>query len=179
MNLSDLVLGDQADDSVRQVARQFDLSETEARAAMQQILPALQRGMQRNSEVKGLDELLAAIEDGNHSRYVEEPTVLGNKATTDDGNGILGHIFGSKEVSRNVATHASAKTGLSSSLLKKLLPVVATIAMGSLSKKVLGGSNRRAPARSQSRGIIASILDSDNDGSVIDDVLGMAWKIMV
>lgn len=179
MNLTDLVLRDQADDSVRQLAKQFDLSEDQARSAMQELLPALQRGMQRNGQIKGLDELLAAIENGNHSRYVEQPTVLGNKATTDDGNSILGHIFGNKEVSRNVATHASAKTGLSSSLLKKLLPVVATIAMGSLSKKVLGGTTRQVPERTQSRGMIASILDSDNDGSVIDDVLGMAWKMMV
>ena len=57
--------------------------------------------------------------------------------------------------------------------------MVATIAMGSLSKKVLGGTTRQVPERTQSRGMIASILDSDNDGSVIDDVLGMAWKMMV
>jgi hypothetical protein len=47
-----------------------------------------------------------------------------------DGNGILGHILGSKDVSRQVAAQASARTGIGADVLKKMLPLVATLAMG-------------------------------------------------
>ncbi len=185
MNLFDLVLGDQNKAAVSQVANQFGLSEGQARKAIEQMLPSLQRGMQHNtSDEKGLDELLSAIETGNHKRYLDDPSILGRQETTDDGNSILGHIFGSKDVSRRVASSAAEKTGLSTGLLKKMLPVVASIAMGAMSKQIFGkgifggGSSRTAASAQQSRGIIASLLDSDNDGSIIDDILGMAFKMM-
>jgi hypothetical protein len=41
------------------------------------------------------------------------------------GNQILGHIFGSKDTSRDVATQASQESGFDRSVLKKLLPIVA------------------------------------------------------
>jgi len=112
-----------------------------------------------------------ALEGGNHSRYVDEPSILGRKQTTQDGNDILGHIFGNKDVSRHVAKRASKKTGLGAGLLKKMLPVVATMVMGSLGKKVLGGSSRK-----QSSGFLTQLFDRDKDGSMVDDVLGMAFK---
>lgn len=180
MNLIDLVLGDKNNGTISQMAEQFGLSEDQTRNAVGQLLPSLQRGMQHNTGAeKGLDELLAAIEKGKHNRYVDEPGILANTQTTDDGNSILGHIFGNKDVSRNVANNAAKSSGISASILKKMLPVVASIVMGTISKQVFGGSSSgRRAAPKQSRGIIASMLDSDNDGSVIDDILGMAFKMM-
>jgi hypothetical protein len=179
MNLQDLILGSENNSKISEIAKQFNLNEDQTRGAIGQLLPSLQRGIQRNtSGEKGLDELLAAIEKGNHQRYLDEPNILSKQQSADDGNSILGHIFGNKEVSRNVATHASKNTGLSSGLMKKLLPIIASIAMGTISKKVLGGGRSRQSAPSQSRGIVASLLDSDNDGSVIDDILGMAFKAL-
>ncbi len=180
MNLIDLVLGDNNKGAISQMADQFGLSEDQTRNAVGQLLPSLQRGIQHNTgQEKGLDELLAAIEKGKHERYVDNPNILGNQQTTDDGNSILGHIFGNKEVSRNVATSASKSSGISSSILKKMLPVVASIVMGTMSKQIFGGnSSGRRAATKQSRGIVASMLDSDNDGSVIDDILGMAFKML-
>lgn len=180
MNLMDLVLGDQNKGTISQMAEQFGLSEDQTRNAVGQLLPSLQRGIQHNTGAeKGLDELLSAIEKGKHDRYIDEPGMLGNTQTTDDGNSILGHIFGNKEVSRNVANNAAKSSGISSSILKKMLPVVASIVMGTMSKQIFGGSSSgRKSASNQSRGIVASMLDSDNDGSVIDDILGMAFKML-
>jgi len=114
------------------------------------------------------------LEDGKHSRYLDEPSVLGQKETTQDGNDILGHIFGNKDVSRHVAKRASKETGLGASLLKKMLPVVATMIMGGLGKKLLGGG--RSVSRQESSGFLTQLFDRDKDGSMIDDVLGMAFK---
>ncbi|MGB1310712.1 MAG: DUF937 domain-containing protein [Leucothrix sp.] len=175
MNITDLLLGKQSTDAVGALARQFGISEAQARDAVASMAPSLSRGMQhRTKESAGLDSLINALGKGNHSQYIDDPGVLGRKETTKDGNSILGHIFGSKEVSRNVAKHASQETGLGTSLLKKMLPVVATMVMGTLGKSLLGGGS--APQAKQSSGILGSLLDSDGDGSIMDDVLGMAFK---
>ncbi|MBK7469630.1 MAG: hypothetical protein IPI73_02305 [Betaproteobacteria bacterium] len=54
-------------------------------------------------------------------------------ARADDvnrGNDVLGQIFGSKDVSRAVAQNAAAQSGLDSSLLKKMLPMLAMLVAG-------------------------------------------------
>ncbi len=175
MNITDLLLGKESAGSVGALARQFGITEAQARDAVASMAPSLSRGMQHHTkENAGLDSLINALGKGNHSKYIDDPGVLGRPETTDDGNSILGHIFGNKEVSRNVAKHASQETGLGSSLLKKMLPVVATMVMGTLGKSILGGGS--APAAKQSSGILGTLLDSDRDGSIMDDVLGMAFK---
>ena len=47
-----------------------------------------------------------------------------------DGNGILGHIFGSKDVSRQVAARAAQSSGVAPDILAKMLPLVAATGHG-------------------------------------------------
>ena len=54
-----------------------------------------------------------------------------------------------------------------------MLPVVASMVMGALGKKMLGGGGR---SRQESTGFLTKIFDRDRDGSMVDDVLGMAFK---
>lgn len=60
--------------------------------------------------------------------------------------------------------------------------VIATMLMGSLSKKTssmgLAGQGMQASGTSGMTGMLGSLLDSDNDGSVVDDLLGMARRFM-
>ena len=178
-SLLDLLLSGDNKSTIDQLSKNFGLDESQTRSAVKELIPALSRGLQNNSSSEpGMNDLLEALRTGEHSRYMDQPTSLGANTTTKDGNDILGHIFGSKEVSREVASRASSKTGISSSLLKKMLPVLASVAMGTLGKSLLGGSSR-SNNRSASSGILGSLLDSDRDGSVWDDVLGMAARTML
>lgn len=175
MNITDLLLGNQNTDAVSQLARKLGINEEQARAAIEQLAPSLSRGLQhRTKSDNGLGGLLDALQKDTHSRYLDKPDLLGKQDTVEDGNSILGHIFGNKDVSRNVAKHAGEQTSLGATLMKKALPIVAAMVMGSLSKSIFGGG--QAPARQESGGLLSSLLDTDNDGSVIDDVLGMAFK---
>lgn len=177
MNITDLLLGQENQSAISQLAQKLGVSEAEARQIVAEVTPTLSRGMQRRADDQGgFGNLLDALGSGNHSRYVEKPEILGRQETIDDGNSILGHIFGSKDVSRNVARNAEQNTGIAGSLIKKALPIVATMVMGSLGKQIFGGGSP-APAATQSGGLLTSLLDSDRDGSVIDDVLGMAFKM--
>ncbi len=55
-------------------------------------------------------------------------------------------MFGSKDVSRQVAAHASRQTVLGADLLKQMLPVVAAMTMGVLSKQRPVSPSTRGPA---------------------------------
>ena len=178
MNLSDILLDSENANAISTIARKFGLSEDQAHEAVASLIPSLNRGLQhRTKEEIGVNDILDALGKGNHAKYLDDPERLEQQATTDDGNAILGHILGSKEVSRNVAKDAAAKTGIGSSLMKKLLPIVASMVMASLSKKVFGGDSTPTTNQSESGGLLTSLLDSDHDGSIIDDVLGMAFKV--
>lgn len=177
MNLLNILLDNQNAPAIGQLARNFGLSEASARQAVEQMAPALTRGMQRNiSNPQGLEALMGALTKGNHQRYVDQPESLGEADTLADGNAILGHLLGSKDVSRNVASHAAANTGLDDGLLKKMLPVLASMVMGSMSKQATAGG--MAGGKAATGGLLTQLLDSDKDGSVMDDILGMAGRFM-
>jgi len=178
-NILDMLTSGNNGQTVKDLSKQFNLPEAQTRTAMEELIPALTRGMQRNTaSTPGMDDLLDALRTGEHARYMDEPGSLSNPNTTKDGNDILGHVFGNKEVSREVANRVSKKSGVSSTILKKMLPVLASLAMGALSKGVLG-SSKSARGNAGAPGLLGSLLDSDRDGSIWDDVLSMAAKTML
>lgn len=177
MNILDLLLSNENKPALDELSRNFGLNEDQTRQAVEGLIPALSRGMQNNTgSENGMDDLLDALRSGKHAEYMEQPNTLSRPETSEDGNGILGHIFGKKQVSRDVAAQVSKQSGISSTILKKMLPVVASLVMGAISKKVIGGNSAGQVNRANSGGLIGMLLDSDRDGSIWDDVLGMAAK---
>jgi hypothetical protein len=196
MNLLESLIGGNNDDVVNELAKQLGVGTDDARKAAEQLVPALGRAINNNAATdNGLDSLIKALDNGDHATYLDNPSSLGKDSTEQDGNAILGHLFGSKDVSRNIANYGAKQSGLSSVLLKKALPILATLVMSSLSKKLLGrgkqsgsvfgggGSNNdifgTGVAAKQNRGILATFLDSDKDGSIIDDLLSLAIKAAI
>jgi len=179
-NILDMLLSGNNGNTIKDLSKQFDLPEDQTRSAVEELIPALTRGMQNNTQsAPGMDDLLDALRTGDHTRYMDQPDILNKPATTKDGNDILGHIFGTKEVSREVANRVSKKSGVSSTILKKMLPVLASLAMGALSKGVFGGSKAGASNNASAGGLVGALLDSDRDGSIWDDVLKLAAKTML
>ena len=181
MNLIKMILSAQSGGMVNQLAKNFGIGSSDAKNAIGQLLPSLAKGIQNNTaKPGGLDALLGALKKGNHQKYIDNPDLLNNSDTVTDGNNILGHILGSKDVSRNVAGHASEKTGLDSGILKKMMPFVATMAMGAMGKQASGGGLLSALTgggqSSSNQGLLSSFLDADKDGSVVDDLLNLAKK---
>ncbi|MCB1878029.1 MAG: DUF937 domain-containing protein [Chromatiales bacterium] len=180
MNLLDMILSQNNGQQVEQLARQFGIGTNQAQDALSKLVPALGQGVRNNiSNQGGLDDLLGAIQRGNHGRYVDDPSALGDPRAVEEGNGILGHLLGSKDTSRQLAGAASQSTGLDSSLLKKMLPVIASMVMGSLSKQS-SNLGMQPSGRTSSGGgafdLLTNFLDADKDGSILDDLAGMAGK---
>lgn len=139
-----------------ELGRQFGLNEAQTRAAFEQLAPVVAAGIRRNNQSdNGLESLLKALQAGNHSRYADDPTSLQFDQVADDGNAMLGYIFGSKDVSRGVANQAADLSGVGSAVLKKMLPVIAAIIMGQLAKRMGGGG---APQSGGSGGGLGDIL---------------------
>ena len=179
MDLLQSVLNAQNGAAVSALGRNFGLNQEQTVAAVQQLVPALAAGLSRNSaQPAGLDGLMAALAGGSHQRYLDDPATLSDAASVQDGNGILGHILGSKDVSREVAARASERTGIGSDVLKQMLPLVATLAMGALSKQAAATRGPASAPHAGVLGMLTPLLDSNRDGSIADDVMGMFGKFL-
>lgn len=183
MDILSAILNAQGGGAVRQLGQNFGLGEDQAQSALSALLPMLAGAAHQNArQAGGMDALLGALGGGNHQRYLDDPSTLGSPETIQDGNGILGHLLGSKEVSRQVAARASQQTGIGADLLKKMLPVVAGMMMGGLSKQTSNfGAAASAGARAVPQqasegllGMLTPLLDRNRDGSAMDDILRMA-----
>lgn len=180
--LMDTILGAGGGGVLQKVAGQFGLDESQAASAIQALLPALTGGVQRNvAQEGGLESLMGALTGGGHQQYLDDPSTLEDESTRDDGNSILGHLLGSKDVSRQVAAQASAETGLGTDVLKQMLPIVASLAMGALAKQSQGNNLAGMMQSGESSGVmgmLGSFLDQNHDGSMVDDVLkGVAGQL--
>ena len=136
------------------------------------VAPALMRSVQKQTVADGgISALKNALGSGGHQRYLDNPELMADDAARADGNNILGHLFGSKDVSRNVAAQAAEKTGIDVGLVKKALPLLAGLAMGSLSKS----SNAGKSLDESLPGLLGGLTGGDDDFG-LDDVLGLAKK---
>jgi hypothetical protein len=180
VNILDSIMNAGNGAAVRQIGSQVGLDEAQTASALAALVPALSAGLRQNAQTPdGLGGLIGALSGGAHQRYVDDPTVLGAADTIADGNGILGHILGSKDVSRQVAAQAGAQTGLSPEILKRLLPLVATLVMGAMSRQAAANGPASLNAGSGSGGLLDMLggaLDSNRDGSALDDITGMLGR---
>jgi hypothetical protein len=186
---------------IAQIAQELGIDQQTAMTGAAALLPAVLGGFKKQAQAQpnGLDGLAGMLGGLGGGGLLD--AVLAPQATPiDQGNAVLGQIFGSPDVSRQVAGQASGATGLSPELLKKLLPIVAMAAAGMMAKsasaggaaapaqgglggllgQVMGGltgGSAAAPAAAGGLGGLASMLDFDGDGNPLDDIMGMAAKL--
>jgi hypothetical protein len=164
--------------AVQRIGSQFGLGEQQTASALSALVPALAAGLQKNVQNEGgLGSLIAALSGGGHQRYIDNPQSLGDPAAVQDGNSILGHVLGSKDVSRDVASRAAAQTGISADVMKQMLPLVATMVMGALARRSGGGAAGLSGGGGLA-GMLGSMLDGNRDGSIAEDVTGALGKFL-
>jgi hypothetical protein len=178
MNILGTLLGSVQGGAVGQAAAQLGLGSSDSEALLKKLVPALAGGIQRSAaNAGGLEGLAAALGKGNHQRYIDDPAALKDAATVMDGNAILGHLLGSKEVSRRVAGEASAETGIDVGTIKKFLPIVAAAAMGALSKQTQGGASLSKSDLGGALGMLSSLLGSAAGDSTAGKLLSLGKKL--
>ncbi|MFC5386639.1 DUF937 domain-containing protein [Aquamicrobium segne] len=138
-NLFEMLSKAQNGQAMEELAKQFNLSQAQAQEAVAALLPAFSQGLKRNTaDTSGLGDFLNALSTGQHAKYFEDASRAFSAQGIEEGNGILGHLFGSKDLSRAVAGQAAQATGLGQQLLQQMLPVIASMVMGGLFKQSTG-----------------------------------------
>ncbi len=184
MSLLETILSAQGGNLVKNLSKTNGIDIQDALAVLGKLTPALSRSVRKNTEQpEGVEALFAALQKGNHQAYLEDDRKAFSADAIVDGNKILGHLLGSKDASRALASQVAAETGVADSLIKKMLPQVANLVMGALSSQnrsggalsqimgMLGGGQK-----TQAPGLLGAFLDRDHDGSIVDDVMAMAAK---
>lgn len=139
MPLMDMMLTMQNGEAIRELAGRFQLSQQKATEAVEALMPAFSEGLKRNAaDPYGVANFFNALATGNHGAYVEQMQRAFQPDAIKDGNAILGHLFGSPEVSRAIARQAAATTGVGEAIFKQMLPILATMIMGGLYKQSTG-----------------------------------------
>ena len=119
---------------LKSMARELGVSEQDAATGAAALVPAILGGFEKQaapSGGSGLGALLGTLGGGDLLDHVLSP----QPTDVSRGNGVLGSIFGSKDVSRAVAQDAADKSGLDASTLKKMLPIVAMMVAGYMAKQ--------------------------------------------
>ena len=170
MAASDLISILQQSGGIAAIANQLGVSPQVAEAGAAALLPAVVGGFGKQADNAGggeggLGSLIGML--GGLGGASLATNVLGPEPTeTDRGNDVLGQIFGSKDVSRTVAAHAANQTGIDSALLKKMLPILAMLVGGYLSRQASGAQGEQSGGGGQSGGLGGML------GSVLGSVLG-------
>ena len=173
MNMMDMIMQAAGGQAPQQIGQQFGLNQQQSQSAISALLPAISTAMKQNtSNPQGLAGLLGALQNGSHDQYLDNPAQLNQPQATTEGNAILGHLFGSKDVSRAVAGHAAQKSGVGADVLKKMLPMVAMMAMGSLGKQTRGAGMFSQAAGGGMQGMIAQMAMQQLTGGASKGGLG-------
>ncbi|MBW3097128.1 DUF937 domain-containing protein [Pseudohoeflea coraliihabitans] len=139
MPLYEMMTRAQNGEAMQLMARQFGLSQAQVTQAMEALMPAFSAGLKRNVQnPMDMGQFLQALASGNHVQYFDDLRRAFTPAGAAEGNNILGHLFGSKDVSRAVAAQAEMVTGITETIYKQMLPAVAAAIMGGLFKQATG-----------------------------------------
>jgi len=200
--------GNQAIDQISQnVGADSSLVNTAIQAALPALINGLVSNASSPTGAESLNTALEEDHDGNVLDNLGglAGAIFGGQTEAPpspamNAGGILGHILGDRQ--EVVAQEVSQKSGISSSQVIQILMFIAPLVMGYLGRQkqqqgvgadglgellggLLGGgqSQTQPQVQPQSSGnaiidMATNMLDSDKDGSVIDDLASMAQKYM-
>ncbi len=139
-NLYDILAGAQHGEAMAEFGRAFGLSREQTEAAVAALLPPISMGLKRATATpEGLGDLLGlmgrqstlyAMYDNPRAAFSADGVVAGNEA--------LARMFGSADASRAIADRAQYFSGVTSGILKKLLPILAGILISGLMRSKSG-----------------------------------------
>jgi hypothetical protein len=177
--LIDMIINNPA--IAKSIAKQVGIDVGDAGSIIGKLAPILMGGAKSNlNSKKDSGGLLKHIESSSYSDIFNKPEDHINDGNFKDmGNDILAELTGSKENSREVARHVEKETGISSSIIKSVLPMLAPMIIGALTNKAAPSMGNHSSSNSSSMtDMLSNLIDQDNDGSAIDDIMGMAAKFI-
>jgi hypothetical protein len=144
-NLYEILANAQGGQAMALLGREFDLSPKETEAAVTALLPAISAGLKRSTATpEGLGHLFGVMGQQPYLQAMyDDPATAFSREGIAAGNDALAVMFGSPDVSRAISAQAQQFSGIGSTLLKQILPVIAGILISGLMR---GGSGQAAPS---------------------------------
>jgi len=172
-----------------QVSRELGTDTATTANAVTSALPVLLSALARNARSDdGAASLAAALQRDHDGSILNDVPAAVSQYQSGDGASILQHIF--KGQSNAVATGLGQASGLQPDKATALLTMLAPLVMGALGMaqrtenldatgvaSILGQEHASLPPTTAGLGGMLGLLDANRDGSVVDDIGGLASQI--
>jgi len=185
--LTQMITQQIAGGAASKMAQRLGISETTARTAVSLAVPLILAALARNAaRPDGAQDLHQAVTEDHDGSILDNLTGYLGNPETENGAGILRHALGGQRpvVESNLAQAAGIDPNSAGSLLEMMAPLV----MGAISRKqqaneldpqglsqYLGEQQQQVETTNPGlMGTLNSLLDSNRDGSVADDLSRIA-----
>lgn len=177
--------------TLQSISRTIGASSGDTAKAIAAAIPILVGALDRNTDhPAGADALSRALQRDHDGSILDGLGAFLEKGQFDDGVDILGHVLGGKR--RSVESGLSRASGLDMGSVAKLLPILAPIVLGAVGRMqrqqrldstglsdVLAAERRRAmQAHPHAASALESLLDTNHDGQVVDDVVKIGSSLL-
>jgi hypothetical protein len=177
--------------TLESISRRIGADEGSTATAISAALPILLGALDRNTDhPSGADALLNALQGKHDGSILDDLAGFLGGGHYGDGDKILGHVLGGKRSS--VESGLSRASGLDLSSVAQLLPMLAPIVMGAvgklqrqhdldaagLSRALSEQRSRAVQAQPHAMSALESLLDTNDDGKVVDDVVKIGSSLL-
>ena len=189
-SITQLLLQQLAGGAASQIGNKIGADEQTTNSALSAAIPLLVSALAKNaSKPEGAQALQQAVTKDHDGSILDDlDGFLGNPEAAN-GSGILKHVLGSQQTV--VKKGLAQSTGLNNDQVGMLLQIAAPLVMGMLGKQqqqqglsvetlsgMLGQEKQQAEqANPDMMSTINNLLDMNNDGSALDDILGIAGNL--
>lgn len=183
--LTNVVLGQ----LVPLISKKLNIPEKNVKNVINYAIPLLLGSLAKNAkDPEQAEEISEAISEDHSGNILDTLSSLFSEDTQEDGGKILKHILG-ENVGKATQT-IGEKTDTKSSDVKNILVSVAPLLLNALGNKKqeddldtgsftdLLQETAKESKTKDTKNVLTDLLDQDDDGSVVDDVVGMVGKFL-
>ena len=140
-NLFDILRNAQNGQAIDNLAHQFHLSQQQAQAAVEALLPAFSLGLKRQVDNARVDAVLPPNFFGltglPQIDAFHNAALAFTQQATQQGNMVIAALFGSNDLTRAVTRQAAMQSGVAAPVLAAMLPALASILVSGLTQAIL------------------------------------------
>jgi hypothetical protein len=173
------------------VSKQIGADRQTTASALSTIAPLLVSALANNAaDPNGVQSLQQALVEDHDGSILQNISGFLSNPQAANGSGILEHILGAQQPV--VAQGVAENVGLQSSQVSQLMQIAAPLLMGALGQQqhqqgldanslasFLGGQQQAVQQSNPNLlGLLNTMLDSNRNGSALDEVLGVMGKLL-
>jgi hypothetical protein len=180
--ISQMITQQVAGVAARQMAQRLGVSEGAAQTAVQVAVPLIVAALARNaSQPEGAQALHEAVSRDHDGGVLDNILSHFSNPGAANGAGILSHVLGGQRTA--VESNLAQATGLDQGAAGSLLETIAPLVMGAVGREqqqqgldpsglaqYLGQQQQVQAEQPGMAGMLSSLLDSNKDGGVMDDI---------